>query len=184
MLSAEGRRLGRSADAESTPFMDQTTLGELERTRNSASKALARRAASAHISVIIITVISITLLEVSMFVGRERELAALKKELEAPRPSLLIVYGRRRVGKSRLIQEAVAGRRAVYFQASRETTLLNLESFKRDIAATLGEDPVLVGLSTWSITSAATGPLDDTSLSPVCSAKARSVASSASVSAK
>jgi hypothetical protein len=47
-----------------------------------------------------------------MFVGRERELAALKKELEAPRPALLIVYGRRRVGKSRLIQEAVAGRRS------------------------------------------------------------------------
>ena len=84
-----------------------------------------------------------------MFVGRERELAALKKEFDAPRPALLIVYGRRRVGKSRLIQEAVAGRRVVYFQASRETILLNLDSFKRDVAVSLGEDPILAGLSTW-----------------------------------
>ncbi len=41
------------------------------------------------------------------FVGRARELRALREELAHPRPSLVIVYGRRRVGKSRLILEVL-----------------------------------------------------------------------------
>ncbi|MBK8158350.1 MAG: ATP-binding protein [Rhodospirillaceae bacterium] len=83
------------------------------------------------------------------FIGRDRELASLKKELDGNGPSLLIVYGRRRVGKSRLLQEAGAGRRLIYFQASRETSTLNLEAFKRAIATVIGEDPLLNGITDW-----------------------------------
>ena len=85
----------------------------------------------------------------SKFIGREPELEALDRELAQKRPSLLIVYGRRRVGKSRLLQEAVSGRPFVYFQASRETTVLNIEALKRAIATALGADPLLAGLSGW-----------------------------------
>lgn len=85
----------------------------------------------------------------SRFIGREPELMALQKEFAQERPSLLIVYGRRRVGKSRLLQEAVSGRPFIYFQASRETSVLNIEALKRTVAAVLGSDPVLAGLSGW-----------------------------------
>lgn len=85
----------------------------------------------------------------SRFIGREPELTALRKEFAQKRPSLLIVYGRRRVGKSRLLQEAVSGRPFIYFQASRETSVLNIEALKRTIAAVLGPDPLLAGLSGW-----------------------------------
>lgn len=85
----------------------------------------------------------------SRFIGREPELKALQKEFAQKRPSLLIVYGRRRVGKSRLLQEAVSGRPFIYFQASRETSVLNIEALKRTIAAVLGPNPLLAGLSGW-----------------------------------
>lgn len=84
-----------------------------------------------------------------MFVGRTSELADLRKEFDADKASLLIIYGRRRVGKSRLLQEAAAGRRLVYLQATRETSPLNLEAFKRAIVGTFGEDPTLAGLADW-----------------------------------
>jgi len=40
-----------------------------------------------------------------MFVGRVRELARLREEFAADRPSLLVVFGRRRVGKSELLRK-------------------------------------------------------------------------------
>jgi hypothetical protein len=84
------------------------------------------------------------------FVGRQAEITALRREFDLTRPSLLVVYGRRRVGKSRLLKEAAIGRVMIYFQASRETTALNTEAFKERIAAALGPSPVLAGLSDWS----------------------------------
>ncbi len=83
------------------------------------------------------------------FIGRESELKALEKEFAQDRPSLLIVYGRRRVGKSTLLLEAASGRPFIYFQASRETTVLSIESLKRTIATVLGPDPILAGLNGW-----------------------------------
>ena len=42
------------------------------------------------------------------FIGRERELADVNAEFSARRPSLVVVYGRRRIGKSTLLQHAAA----------------------------------------------------------------------------
>ena len=53
-----------------------------------------------------------------MFVGRRTELALLREELAVPRASLAIVYGRRRVGKSTLICEAVEKLPHVFYQAT------------------------------------------------------------------
>jgi AAA+ ATPase superfamily predicted ATPase len=43
--------------------------------------------------------------ELSMFVGRKQELAQLKRLLNRPSASLIVIRGRRRMGKSRLIKE-------------------------------------------------------------------------------
>jgi AAA+ ATPase superfamily predicted ATPase len=50
------------------------------------------------------------------FIGREDELSDLRAEFLAGRPSLVIVYGRRRIGKSTLLQQvALSASSAVYF---------------------------------------------------------------------
>lgn len=84
-----------------------------------------------------------------MFIGRTHELARLRDELAAKRPSLLVVYGRRRVGKSELLREVTRGIPHVIYQATRLTAALNLEAFKVEIARALGGDNILQGLSDW-----------------------------------
>ncbi|MDP6385857.1 MAG: ATP-binding protein, partial [Planctomycetota bacterium] len=53
-----------------------------------------------------------------MFVGRTRELAVLEELRESGRPELFVLYGRRRVGKTELLQQLCEGGRAVYFLAA------------------------------------------------------------------
>ncbi|MPR09000.1 ATP-binding protein [Microvirga tunisiensis] len=84
-----------------------------------------------------------------MFVGRAQELTRLRKELSLARPSLVVVYGRRRIGKSALLKEAAKDRPHVLYQATRVTPSLNLEGFKAEIARSLGADPLLDGLGDW-----------------------------------
>jgi AAA+ ATPase superfamily predicted ATPase len=86
---------------------------------------------------------------VLMFVARERELRALESEFDGPRPSLVVMYGRRRVGKSTLLQKALEGRRHVYFQATRVTDADSQALFKAAIAQALGSNPLLDGLTGW-----------------------------------
>ena len=53
------------------------------------------------------------------FIARQRELALLDREWQAPGARLLILYGRRRNGKTRLITEwmKTPGVRALYWVA-------------------------------------------------------------------
>jgi len=49
-----------------------------------------------------------------MFVGRSHELDLLKRAIASRSPELIIVYGRRRVGKSTLLQKAMRRERDLY----------------------------------------------------------------------
>ncbi len=84
-----------------------------------------------------------------MFIGRRNELALLREELTSPRPSLAVIYGRRRVGKSTLIREAIKHEPHVFYQATRVTSSLSLEAFKLEISRTLGSDELLAGIADW-----------------------------------
>jgi AAA+ ATPase superfamily predicted ATPase len=84
-----------------------------------------------------------------VFVGRAQELASLREEFAAQRASLLVVYGRRRVGKSELLKEATKDLPRVFWQATTVTGDLNLEAFKAETAAFLGQDDLLGGLGDW-----------------------------------
>lgn len=89
------------------------------------------------------------------FIGRARELELLRAEYARKRPSLVVVYGRRRVGKSTLLirslQELDSPR--VYYQASRLTNSDNLELLKQAVQTQLrlssAQQSVLSGLSEW-----------------------------------
>lgn len=85
------------------------------------------------------------------FVGRKRQLQSLRNELEESHPSLIMIYGRRRVGKSRLIIEALQGRTAVYFQAQRTTDRMNQNNFKQVLKQELSSEraDLLKGISGW-----------------------------------
>lgn len=56
-----------------------------------------------------------------MFIGRKKELAELERRHAQPGFQFPVIYGRRRIGKTRLIQEFLRGKRAVYFMAAEQS---------------------------------------------------------------
>ena len=62
------------------------------------------------------------------FVDRVDELEALRERLDSETFELIVIYGKRRVGKTRLILEAVKGKEHVYYLAVEGD---NLRHFKR-----------------------------------------------------
>jgi AAA+ ATPase superfamily predicted ATPase len=64
------------------------------------------------------------------FVNRETELDLLESRFESDAAELLIVYGRRRLGKSALVREAITDREnTIYWQATEETEDAQLSNF-------------------------------------------------------
>ncbi|MFB6178604.1 MAG: ATP-binding protein [Halorientalis sp.] len=64
------------------------------------------------------------------FVDREDELELLDARFESESAELIVVYGRRRLGKSALVREAVRERaNAIYWQATEETPEAQLTNF-------------------------------------------------------
>ena len=73
------------------------------------------------------------------FIGRENELAFLEEEYRRDH-AFVVMYGRRRVGKTRLIQRFIQGKNALYFLASRESEELNRRRFAQIVAQATGMD--------------------------------------------
>ncbi|HMG24323.1 MAG TPA: ATP-binding protein, partial [Kofleriaceae bacterium] len=67
------------------------------------------------------------------FVDRHAELARLRRALTAKASALVCVYGRRRVGKSRLVAEVLDGLPAVYYLADERDEHLQRRSLAREI---------------------------------------------------
>lgn len=70
-----------------------------------------------------------------MFIGRKTELQQLNTLYEQDKFQCVIIYGRRRVGKTTLINEFIKDKDAVYFTGIESTSKDNLENFSRSIAA-------------------------------------------------
>ena len=69
------------------------------------------------------------------FVHRTKELESLEKQYNSSSSSLVIVYGRRRIGKTALIAEFLKSHKdSVYFLATEESEKQNLNYFKTQIA--------------------------------------------------
>jgi hypothetical protein len=71
------------------------------------------------------------------FLNRERELTRLGHALDRRHSSLLCLYGRRRLGKSRLLRELLAGRQAVYYVGDERDGALQREAVGRAMATVL-----------------------------------------------
>ena len=77
-----------------------------------------------------------------LFVNRIRELEALKGAYGSNRKELVIVYGRRRVGKTALVKKSVEGLRHLYFFAEETLEEENLRAFRSSVARVL-ENPLI-----------------------------------------
>ena len=84
------------------------------------------------------------------FVDRAQEMETLQSEYERKGSSLVILYGRRRAGKTTLISEFIRGKTALFFLASEESEVQNRNAF-REKAADFIHSALLreAGLSTW-----------------------------------
>ncbi len=68
-----------------------------------------------------------------MFIGREKELNALDKLYKSNKFEFAVIYGRRRVGKTALINQFIAHKKSVYFMGVESNEKQNLENFSRRI---------------------------------------------------
>lgn len=68
------------------------------------------------------------------FVDRKQELRFLDKEFAQDRASLVILYGRRRIGKTTLIKQFIQNKNALYFVATEESERENRRSFQHAVA--------------------------------------------------
>jgi len=68
------------------------------------------------------------------FIDREEELRFLEEQYASRDAALVVVYGRRRLGKTTLLERFLQEKPAIYFLASEEAERENLEEFKRLIA--------------------------------------------------
>lgn len=62
------------------------------------------------------------------FIDRENEIAVLEEEYRQDGASFVVLYGRRRVGKSELLKEFIKGKRALYYLATEESEVENRSS--------------------------------------------------------
>ncbi|MCK4761582.1 MAG: ATP-binding protein [Candidatus Aminicenantes bacterium] len=69
-------------------------------------------------------------LKSSIFVDRQQELEFLNREYAHKRASFVIIYGRRRIGKTALIKHFIADKPALYFLASEELERENINNLK------------------------------------------------------
>ncbi len=68
-----------------------------------------------------------------MFIGREREVAALDRLYESNKFEFAVIYGRRRVGKTALINHFIDNKEAIYFMGVESNEKQNLENFSKSI---------------------------------------------------
>ncbi len=68
-----------------------------------------------------------------MFIGRERELETLNKLYSSNQFEFVVIYGRRRVGKTALINEFIKEKNAIYFMGVESNARQNLENLSKSI---------------------------------------------------
>ena len=68
-----------------------------------------------------------------MFIGRKKELASLEKMYHSGRFEFCVIYGRRRVGKTALINHFLSEKKAIYFMGVESNETQNLINLSRRI---------------------------------------------------
>ncbi len=85
-----------------------------------------------------------------MFVGRTRELKRLESMYWSSKLEVAIIYGRRRVGKTTLINEFCKGKRTIFFAAMETSAEMNLMAFSDAISSVEGETSAYMSYRSFS----------------------------------
>jgi len=92
------------------------------------------------------------------FYNRTDELEALQQRWGSAKAEYVVIYGRRRVGKTELILRFAADRRCIYFEASAGTERDHLDDLSRALTQTSGRELLAAQpLSSWQAFFAAVG---------------------------
>lgn len=84
------------------------------------------------------------------FVDRSKEIEALEKQYAATGSALVVVYGRRRVGKTALVAEFLKRHSdSLYFLATEESEAQNLNYFKAQVAEFTGNELLTTAAVDW-----------------------------------
>ncbi len=76
---------------------------------------------------------------VSKFIDRQEEISLLEDEWKKKNGRLIILYGRRRIGKTRLLTEFTAGKKGVFYIAEDSSPQIQINGLKEKIAGFLGD---------------------------------------------
>ncbi|HXK73223.1 MAG TPA: ATP-binding protein [Clostridia bacterium] len=76
----------------------------------------------------------------SRFIDREQELNFLLSEYRRSGSSLVVIYGRRRIGKTELISKFINDKKSIYFLATEEDEVQNRNAFKNTVSDFLGNE--------------------------------------------
>lgn len=86
------------------------------------------------------------------FINRHEELVFLEKEYKRKGSSLVILYGRRRVGKTALTNKFIEDKQAVYFLATEENETQNRAAFKNIVAEQIGNELLMsANVDSWDM---------------------------------
>jgi AAA+ ATPase superfamily predicted ATPase len=88
---------------------------------------------------------------ITKFIDREKDLGFLERRYEEAPAQVIVLYGRRRVGKSRLIQEFIRNKRSVYHLASRTVPPLQISDFMASAARELDDDRIPDLKTDWGV---------------------------------
>ena len=77
-----------------------------------------------------------------IFVNREKELKFLADKYRSKGFDFIVIYGRRRVGKTELVKQFIKDKRNIYFLADKRGTEFNINRFKEKISELLDEPRV------------------------------------------
>ena len=69
------------------------------------------------------------------FIGRVKELAFLEKCYKAPDAQLVVMYGRRRVGKTECLRQFSQDKPCIWYSCAKVTDALQLRAFSRRVIA-------------------------------------------------
>jgi AAA+ ATPase superfamily predicted ATPase len=79
------------------------------------------------------------------FIGRSQELAALTRRWQSPDSQFVVVYGRRRVGKTELIRRFASGKHTMFCVGSRSDSASQISHFMAELGV-FADDPGLSSL--------------------------------------
>lgn len=85
---------------------------------------------------------------IQQFANRQSELAFLEERFRDPRPQLIVIYGRRRTGKTALVREFLNRHGGIYHLCTRDSVRDNVSRFSLTASRCAGK-PFIGGLERW-----------------------------------